>query len=78
MSDLELSQSEIDDNETADEAREWVALLSDRSRALKWAEDQAHSWVRRFPERDLKTELAKWRKIALAGVAGSGIETEGL
>ena len=59
----------------SEQAQQWVELLSDRSRALKWAEEEAREWVLRYPERDLKTELAKWRKIALAGVEGSGIET---
>jgi len=76
--DEALSQSELDDIETANEAREWVALLSDPVRALAWAEKQARSMVARFPERDLETELAKWRAVAEAGVEGSGIETEGL
>ena len=62
----------------AEQALQWVEMLSDRPRALKWAEEEAREWVLRYPERDLKKELAKWRKIALAGVEGSGIETQGL
>ncbi len=76
--DEALSQSELDDIETDNEAREWVALLSDPVRALAWAEKEARSMVARYPERDLETELAKWRARAEAGVEGSGIDTEGL